>query len=114
MKPMNLLCLDESYLAKKKCGPVLLLTDSRLIPTLLLSSRTQTTVRRRTQMKSIQFKKRVLALAAGFVIAAGTYSTFGQNANSGEIKGTVTDSSNAVIPEANVSIANLATGAILT
>ena len=65
-------------------------------------------------MKSIQFKKRVLALAAGFVIAAGTYSTFGQNANSGEIKGTVTDSSNAVIPEASVSIANLATGATLT
>jgi hypothetical protein len=43
-------------------------------------------------------------------MSAGTLSTFGQNANSGEIKGTVTDPSGAVIPEVQVAVTNVLTG----
>jgi hypothetical protein len=42
-------------------------------------------------MKTIPTKIMMLALAIALAIA-GTRSTLGQNANSGEIKGTVTDS----------------------
>jgi hypothetical protein len=40
-------------------------------------------------------------------------SAVGQNANTGEIKGTVTDSSNAVIPSATVSVVNTQTGVVI-
>jgi hypothetical protein len=60
-------------------------------------------------MKSIQSRIMMLALAM-VVVIAGTHNTLGQNANSGEIKGTVTDSSNAVIPGAVVAVLNIETG----
>jgi carboxypeptidase family protein/TonB-dependent receptor-like protein len=64
-------------------------------------------------MKIAQSRKMMLALA--FVgLLAGTHSTtFAQNANSGEIKGTVTDSTNAVVPGASVTVLNIATGVII-
>jgi outer membrane receptor protein involved in Fe transport len=40
--------------------------------------------------------------------------TYGQNTNSGEIKGTVTDSSNAVVPGAAITILNVQTGIVTT
>jgi hypothetical protein len=43
-------------------------------------------------------------------LTAGTLSTFAQNANSGEIKGTVTDPSGAVIPGVQVTVTNVLTG----
>ena len=43
------------------------------------------------------------------VMLAGTF-VFGQNANTGEIKGTVTDSSGAVLPDVKVTITDLQTG----
>jgi outer membrane receptor protein involved in Fe transport len=64
-------------------------------------------------MKTIPTKIMMLALAIVLAIA-GTRSTLGQNANSGEIKGTVTDSSNAVISGATVTILNIATGVVTT
>jgi hypothetical protein len=60
-------------------------------------------------MKIVQSRITMLALAFAVSIA-GTHSTMGQNANSGEIKGTVTDSTNAVIPGANVTVLNVLTG----
>jgi outer membrane receptor protein involved in Fe transport len=64
-------------------------------------------------MKTIPTKIMMLALAIVLAIA-GTRSTLGQNANSGEIKGTITDSSNAVISGATVTILNIATGVVTT
>jgi hypothetical protein len=64
-------------------------------------------------MKTIPTKIMMLALAIVLAIA-GTRSTLGQNANSGEIKGTVTDSSNAVISGATVTVLNIATGVVTT
>src|SRR5271163_1255285 len=61
-------------------------------------------------MKLIQSRIMMLAVAMTFIIA-GTHNTLGQNANSGEIKGTVTDASNAVVPGATVTVLNTATGA---
>jgi Carboxypeptidase regulatory-like domain len=63
-------------------------------------------------MKIVRSHIMMLALAM-VVCIAGTHSTFGQNANSGEIKGTVTDSTSAVIPGANVTVLNVATGVII-
>ncbi len=58
---------------------------------------------------------RIMMLALGIALAiAGTTSTLGQNANSGEIKGTVTDNSNAVIPDVTVTILNIGTGVSTT
>jgi hypothetical protein len=54
----------------------------------------------------------VLALAAT-VLAVTAQWSFAQNANSGEIKGIVTDSSGAVIPGADVSIRNVQTGVVI-
>ena len=51
----------------------------------------------------------LLVMAVGsFVTAIG----FGQNSNSGDIRGTVTDSSGSVIPGANVTVVNNDTGVI--
>ena len=50
-----------------------------------------------------------LAVALLVACAPGAWS---QNANSGEIKGTVTDSTGAVIPQASVSVLNVLTGVI--
>ena len=58
-------------------------------------------------MKRICSKITMLALALLF---AGTHNTYAQNANSGEIKGIVTDSTNAVVPSATVSVLNVQTG----
>ncbi|MGD0734536.1 MAG: TonB-dependent receptor [Terracidiphilus sp.] len=60
-------------------------------------------------MKTNTFLRRIttLLMILGMSTAFGAY---GQNANSGEIKGTVTDSSNAVIAGATVSILNVQTG----
>lgn len=58
------------------------------------------------KLKSIRFAMLALALVAG------THNTFGQNANSGEIKGIVTDSTGAVIPAAQVKVANILTGVV--
>jgi len=64
-------------------------------------------------MKTISSKIMMLALVM-VVMITGTRSTLGQNANSGEIKGTVTDSSNAVIPGATVTILDIGTGIATT
>lgn len=60
-------------------------------------------------MKTFRSQIIMLALAVSF-FAAGTHSTPAQNANSGEIKGIVTDPSNAVVPGANVKVLNVLTG----
>lgn len=57
-------------------------------------------------------RKAILVLVAAFV-AAGAQSAFAQNANTGEIKGIVTDSSGAVIPDASVTIRNVQTGVVV-
>lgn len=46
------------------------------------------------------------------LVASGTHFAFGQNANSGEIKGTVTDTTGAVIPGVAVAIRNVQTGVV--
>jgi len=58
-------------------------------------------------MKTVHSRITMLALALLF---AGTHNTYGQNANSGEIKGIVTDTTNAVVPSATVSVVNTQTG----
>jgi len=60
-------------------------------------------------VKTNTFLKRITILLMILVMSTA-FGAFGQNANSGEIKGTVTDSSNAVIPGAKVTILNLQTG----
>jgi len=64
-------------------------------------------------MKTIPSKIMMLALAICMIIA-GTRSTLGQNANTGEIKGTVIDPSNAVVAGATVTILNVDTGVSTT
>jgi len=64
-------------------------------------------------MKTIPSKIMMLVLVIVWMIA-GTHSTLGQNANSGEIKGTVTDSSNAVVPGVDVTILEVGTGVVTT
>src|SRR5271163_3807539 len=64
-------------------------------------------------MKLIQSRIMMLAVAMTFIIA-GTHNTLGQNANSGEIKGTVTDASNAVVPGVDVTILEVGTGVVTT
>jgi hypothetical protein len=58
-------------------------------------------------MKMVRSTITMLALA---LLVAGTHNTYGQNANSGEIKGIVTDATNAVVPSATVSVLNTQTG----
>src|ERR1700722_12065939 len=53
--------------------------------------------------------RRLAALVLAFVVSSGM-SAFGQNANSGEIKGQVTDTTGAVISGASVTLLNTATG----
>jgi hypothetical protein len=60
-------------------------------------------------MKIAHSRIMMLALALA-VLVAGTHSTFGQNANSGEIKGIVTDPTSAVVPGATVTVLNVLTG----
>jgi outer membrane receptor protein involved in Fe transport len=52
----------------------------------------------------------VLAIA----LIKGTHSAQAQNANSGELKGTVTDSTNAIVPGATIKLLNVATGVVMT
>jgi hypothetical protein len=57
------------------------------------------------------FASRITVGTLAFVLlGAGLHSARGQNANSGEIKGTVTDTTNAVIPGAYVEVLNILTG----
>jgi hypothetical protein len=58
------------------------------------------------------FRKAILVLTVA-LLAAGAQWSFAQNANTGEIKGIVTDSSGAVIPGASVTIRNVLTGVIV-
>jgi len=64
-------------------------------------------------MKTIPSRIMMLALAIVLAIA-GTTGTLAQNTNSGEIKGSVTDSSNAVVPDVTVTILNVGTGVAIT
>ena len=57
--------------------------------------------------------RRLVALVLAFVVSSGM-SAFGQNSNSGEIKGQVTDTTGAVINGASVTILNTATGVSTT
>lgn len=60
-------------------------------------------------MKNARMRIMLLALALGGM-AGGTRNAPGQNANSGEIKGIVTDPTNAVVPGATVTVLNVQTG----
>lgn len=60
-------------------------------------------------MKLVAGRKLFLPLV---LTLAGSSAAWSQNANSGEIKGTVTDSSGAVIPQAGVSVRNVSTGVV--
>ncbi len=51
-----------------------------------------------------------LCLLAGGLLFGGNGVCFAQNTNSGDIRGTVTDNSGAVIPNAKVSVLNIDTG----
>src|ERR1700683_1428355 len=53
--------------------------------------------------------RRFEVLVFAFLVSSGI-TAFGQNANSGEIKGEVTDSSGAVVEGANVTLLDTATG----
>src|ERR1035438_9543337 len=64
-------------------------------------------------MKVISTKTMLMAILAIASLLAATNSGLGQNSNTGEIKGTVMDSSNAVIPGAKVSILNIQTGVVI-
>ena len=59
-------------------------------------------------MKSSCSMFRILAVAVAGILASG--STFAQSTNSGDIRGTVTDSTGALIPGASVKVLNLDTG----
>lgn len=61
-------------------------------------------------MRLTSIKTRLMSVLVIAAVLAMSHSAIGQNANSGEIKGTVTDSSNAVIAGATVSILNVQTG----
>jgi hypothetical protein len=59
-------------------------------------------------MKSLRL--RMFALVILFLVAGSTGILLSQNANTGEIRGVVTDASGAVIPGVDVAIANVLTG----
>jgi len=60
-------------------------------------------------VKTNTFQKRITVLLMILAMSTG-FCAYGQNSNSGEIKGTVTDSANGVIPGATVVILNTETG----
>ena len=51
-----------------------------------------------------------LAILAAVFLAGSFGATFGQATNAGDVSGTVTDKTGAVIPGANVTVINNATG----
>jgi outer membrane receptor protein involved in Fe transport len=57
-----------------------------------------------------QVYKRIILILLLAVVAAGAHYAQAQNANAGEIKGTVTDTTGAVIPGVAVTILNVQTG----
>jgi hypothetical protein len=55
-------------------------------------------------------KGRILALAILFLVAGSSSLLLGQNSNTGEIRGFVTDTSGAAMPDVTVTFANVLTG----
>ena len=53
---------------------------------------------------------RMLALATVFLVAGSCSLLLGQNSNTGEIRGFVTDTSGAAMPDVTVSFTNVLTG----
>ncbi len=51
-----------------------------------------------------------LALLVGVLLAGSFGAAFGQATNAGDISGTVTDTTGAVIPDATITVVNIATG----
>jgi hypothetical protein len=64
-------------------------------------------------MIKLSIKARLMSILVIASVLAISHNGFAQNSNSGEIKGAVTDSSNAVIPGANVSLLNTQTGIVI-
>lgn len=64
-------------------------------------------------MKSVSFRLWNMPVIVAALLLGGSGMALAQNANSGEIKGTVTDTSNAVIPGAAVAIRNVQTGVVI-
>ena len=65
------------------------------------------------RMIKLSIKARLMSILVIASVLAISHNGFAQNSNSGEIKGAVTDSSNAVIPGANVSLLNTQTGIVI-
>ena len=51
-----------------------------------------------------------ILLVAGWMLAGGSRASYGQAINAGDIRGTVTDSTGALVPAATVSVLNIDTG----
>lgn len=57
---------------------------------------------------------RISTLLAFLLVSGSSAQLFSQNANTGEINGTVTDTTGAVVPDVNVNITNVQTGVTST
>jgi hypothetical protein len=66
-------------------------------------------IREEKKMKALLTSK-VLTLLAVFLLAGSSCLLLGQNANTGEIRGFVTDSSGAAVPDTEVTFTNVLTG----
>ena len=59
-------------------------------------------------------RKMIWAVALAAAASAGTSSSYAQNSNSAEVKGSITDSSSALIPGATIQLKNIQTGVVTT